>query len=307
MPRVVIYFCMPIGHVRRDFIYLGGTVVSYLFSVAMGFLQGVAEFLPISSSGHLALFQYFFGGQNPEETDLLFTVLLHFGTLVAVCVYYWRDVVDMIREFFLGIGSLFSQKGGRAAPPPPARRLVLMIVVATLPLFAVLPVKSKVEVAFTNVIFVSVALIATGFLLFFSDRVAQGRKTARTATIKDALLVGCAQAVGTLPGISRAGSTISAGMLCGFERSFAVRFSFLMSLPAVFGANLLELIDVAKEGGFQMELLPMYLVGMAVAGVVGYFAIRLVNLLADKGKFGKFAYYCWAVGLISLVASFFVK
>ena len=265
---------MPIGHVRRDFIYLGGTVVSYLFSVAMGFLQGVAEFLPISSSGHLALFQYFFGGQNPEETDLLFTVLLHFGTLVAVCVYYWRDVVDMIREFFLGIGSLFSKKGGRAAPPPPARRLVLMIVVATLPLFAVLPVKSKVEAAFTNVIFVSVALIATGFLLFFSDR---------------------------------AGSTISAGMLCGFERSFAVRFSFLMSLPAVFGANLLELIDVAKEGGFQMELLPMYLVGMAVAGVVGYFAIRLVNLLADKGKFGKFAYYCWAVGLISLVASFFVK
>lgn len=113
--------------------------------------------------------------------------------------------------------------------------------------------------------------------------------------------------MGTLPGISRAGSTISAGMLCGFERSFAVRFSFLMSLPAVFGANLLELIDVAKEGGFQMELLPMYLVGMAVAGVVGYFAIRLVNLLADKGKFGKFAYYCWAVGLISLVASFFVK
>ena len=82
---------MPIGHVRRDFIYLGGTVVSYLFSVAMGFLQGVAEFLPISSSGHLALFQYFFGGQNPEETDLLFTVLLHFGTLVAVCVYYWES------------------------------------------------------------------------------------------------------------------------------------------------------------------------------------------------------------------------
>lgn len=122
MPRVVIYFCMPIGHVRRDFIYLGGTVVSYLFSVAMGFLQGVAEFLPISSSGHLALFQYFFGGQNPEETDLLFTVLLHFGTLVAVCVYYWRDVVDMIREFFLGIGSLFSQKA--AGPRRPRRPVV---------------------------------------------------------------------------------------------------------------------------------------------------------------------------------------
>lgn len=281
--------------------------MSYLFSIAMGFLQGVAEFLPISSSGHLALFQYFFGAQNPEETDLFFTVLLHFGTLVAVCVYYWRDIIEMIREFFLGLASLFSPKGNRAAPPPPARRLVLMIIVATLPLFAVLPIKDKVEAAFTNVIFVSVALIATGFLLFFSDRIAHGRKTDKNATIKDALLVGCAQAVGTLPGISRAGSTISAGMLCGFDRTFAVRFSFLMSLPAVFGANLLELIDVVKEGSFQMELLPMYLVGMAVAGVVGYFSIRLVNLLADKGKFGSFAYYCWAVGLLALAASFFVK
>lgn len=273
----------------------------------MGFLQGVAEFLPISSSGHLALFTYFFGAENPEEADLFFTVLLHFGTLVAVCVYYWRDILDMIREFFLGIASIASPKGNRSAPPPPARRLVLMIVIATLPLFVILPFKSKIEAAFTNVVFVSVALIATGFLLFFSDRMAKGRKTAKNAAMKDALLVGCAQAVGTLPGISRAGSTISAGMLCGFDRTFAVRFSFLMSLPAVFGANLLELIDVVREGSFEPKLLPVYLVGMAVAGVVGYFSIRLVNLLADKGKFGRFAYYCWAVGLVSLAASFFVK
>ena len=281
--------------------------MSYLYSIIMGVLQGVAEFLPISSSGHLALFQHFFGDGNPEETDLFFTVLLHFGTLVAVCVYYWKDVIDMIREFFLGVGDLVSHKGGRSATPPPARRLVLMIIVATLPLFVVLPVKDKVEAAFTNVVFVSVALIATGFLLFFSDRIAKGHKSARTATMKDALLVGCAQAVGTLPGISRAGSTISAGMLCGFDRTFAVRFSFLMSLPAVFGANLLELIDVIQAGSFNTELLPVYLVGMVVAGVVGYFAIRLVNILADKGKFGSFAYYCWVVGLGSLIANFFVK
>lgn len=280
--------------------------MSYLFSVAMGFLQGVAEFLPISSSGHLALFQHFFGAQNPEETDLFFTVLLHFGTLISVFVYYWQDIVDMIREFFLGIGELFSRKSSKSTPPP-ARRMVLMIIIATLPLFAVLPIKSKVEGAFTNVTFVSIALICTGFVLFFSDRMAKGKKTDRTATMKDALLIGCAQAVGTLPGISRAGSTISAGMLCGFDRSFAVRFSFLMSMPAVLGANILEIADVVKEGSFNVELVPMYLVGMLVAGVVGYFSIQLVNVLSDKGKFGKFAYYCWTVGLVSLVASFVVK
>ena len=281
--------------------------MNYLFSIAMGFLQGVAEFLPISSSGHLTLFQYFFSpDQNPEELDMLFTILLHFGTLVSVFVYYWQDIIDMIREFFLGISDLFSRKGSHQGRPPEARRLVLMIIVGTLPLFAVLLVKDTVDAAFSNVTFVSVALIATGFLLFFSDRMAKWRKNGRTATIRAALLVGCAQAVGTLPGISRAGATISAGMLCGFDRTFAVRFSFLLSLPAVLGANILEIADAVKAGGVDVSKLPMYLVGMVVAGVVGYFAIRLVNLLANKGKFGAFAYYCWAVGVISLVASFLV-
>ena len=277
--------------------------MTYLFSVLMGVLQGVAEFLPISSSGHLALFQHFFGVENYEETQMFFTVLLHLGTLISVCVYYWRDVIDMIREFFLGIRDLTVRRGG-GAPPPPTRRLVMMIIVATLPLFAILPVKGLVEDAMSNVTFVSVALLATGFILFFSDRMARGRKNARNATVADALLVGCAQAVGTLPGISRSGITISAGLLRGFDRTFAVRFSFLMSLPAVLGANILSLKD-ALEAGVDLE--PIYLVGMVVSGVVGYFAIRLVNLLADKGKFGNFAYYCWVVGLGSLIASFVVK
>lgn len=281
--------------------------MNYLFSIAMGFLQGVAEFLPISSSGHLTLFQYFFSpGENPEELDMLFTILLHFGTLISACVYYWRDIMDMIREFFLGLADLFSRRGSHQGRPPEARRLVVMIVIGTLPLFAVLLVKDTVDAAFSNITFVSVALIATGFLLFFSDRMARGRKTARTATIRDALLVGCAQAVGTLPGISRAGSTISAGMLCGFDRTFAVRFSFLLSLPAVLGANILEVVDAVQAGDVDVARLPMYVVGMVVAGVVGYFAIRLVNLLANKGKFGAFAYYCWTVGIVSLVASFLV-
>lgn len=274
----------------------------------MGILQGVTEFLPISSSGHLALFQYFFGMEDFESTQLFFTVMLHFGTLISVFIYYWRDIVDMIREFFLLIGSLVSGgRGGRERKAvPPARRMILLIIVATLPLFVVLPVKRIIEEATGSVAFVSIALLLTGCMLFFSDRLARGRKSAKTATVTDALLVGCAQAIGTLPGISRSGSTISAGMMRGFDRTFAVRFSFLMSLPAVFGATLLELKD-ALELGLDPAVLPYCVVGVVVSAVVGYFAIRLVNLLADKGKFGKFAYYCWAVGLVSLIAGFFVK
>ena len=282
--------------------------MTYISSVLMGILQGVAEFLPISSSGHLALFQRFFAMENYEETQMFFTVLLHLGTLLSVFVYYWQDILDMIREFFLLLGSLFSRKGRHErGPTPPARRMVLLIVVGTLPLFAILPVKDWIEGAMGSAAFVSVALILTGFILFFSDRMARGRKTARTATVTDALLVGCAQALGTLPGISRSGATISAGLLRGFDRTFAVRFSFLMSLPAVLGANILTLKDVVEEGAIQPEMLPVYIVGTVVAALVGYLAIRLVNLLASKGKFGAFAYYCWIVGVVSLVAGFFVK
>lgn len=282
--------------------------MTYLSAVLMGVLQGVAEFLPISSSGHLALFQHFFAVENYEETQMFFTVLLHLGTLLSVFIYYWRDVLDLIREFFLGLASLFSRRGEHErTAPPPARRLVLLIIVATLPLFLILPVKNAVEQAMNNVTFVSVALLITGFILFFSDRMARGKKNARTATIADAVLVGVAQAVGTLPGISRSGISISAGMLRGFDRSFAVRFSFLMSMPAVLGANILTLKDAIEAEAIHMELLPVYLVGTLVAAVVGWFAIRLVNLLADKGKFGAFAWYCWAAGLISLVAGFLVK
>lgn len=275
--------------------------MTYLMSVILGFVQGVAEFLPISSSGHLTLFQHFFG---MEEPDNLFNVLLHFATLLAVCLYYFRDVTEMIAEFFRAVASLFSRKrqGGQI---PEARRLVLLVIVGTLPLFAVLLIKDYVEALGASPVFVSCALLVTGCILFLSDRMAGGRKTARNATLKDVLLVGVAQGLATVPGLSRSGCTISAGMAVGFERKFAVRYSFLMSLPAVLGATILEVKDVLElEGGLATGLLPKYLVGMAVAGVVGYFSIRLVNLLAAKGKFGAFAYYCWAAGVISLILCF---
>ena len=270
--------------------------MTYLMSAVLGFIQGVAEFLPISSSGHLSLLQTWFG---MEEPDNLFNVLLHFATLIAVCVVYWRDIADMIAEFFRGAAALLSRKGN-SGPVPPARRLVLMVILGTLPLALILPIEDKVEALGASNVFVGIALLVTGAILFASDRMARGRKNARTATMRDALLVGCAQAVAVIPGLSRSGCTISAGMALGFDRAFAVRYSFLLSLPAVVGATLLKVIDVVKDG-IDTTLLPIYLVGMVVAGVVGYFSIQLVNLLAQKNKFGKFAYYCWAIGLVAIV------
>ena len=278
--------------------------MNYLMSILMGFIQGVAEFLPISSSGHLTLFQAFFGMENMEETHMFFTVLLHFGTLISVCIVYWRDIIDMIREFFLGIRALVVRDES-VGKPPAARRMVMLIVVGTLPLFVMVFFKVALEQFFSNPIPVSCMLLLTGFILFFSDRMARGHKTAKNATVVDALVVGCAQAVAIIPGISRSGATISTGMLRGFDRNFAVRFSFLMSLPAVVGATLLELKDAVTAPNFTEQvvpLLPVYLVGVVVSAVVGYFAIRLVKSLADKGKFGNFAYYCWAVGAVSLIA-----
>lgn len=273
--------------------------MTFLMSVILGFVQGVAEFLPISSSGHLSILENWFG---MEEPDNLFNVLLHFATLIAVCVVYWQDIVEMIAEFFRGAAALVSRSPKRR-PVPPARRLVMMVILGTIPLFLVLPIEDKVEALGGSSLFVGFALLVTGLILFSSDRMARGRKDARSATVLDALLIGCAQAAAVIPGLSRSGCTISAGMAVGLERNFAVRFSFLLSLPAVLGATLLKVIDVAKEG-IDTEVLPIYLVGMVVAGVVGYFSIRLVKLLAQKDKFGRFAYYCWAVGIVTIAVYF---
>ena len=183
--------------------------------------------------------------------------------------------------------------------------MIMLLILGTLPLFLVLPFDDLVEGMGANPTFVSLMLLLTGCILFLSDYYGGGKKTVRTVTVKDSLLVGLAQGLATIPGLSRSGTTISAGMALGLERNFAVRYSFLLSLPAVLGATLLKVVKVAKAGSFDPKVLPMYLTGMVIAGVVGYFAISLVKLLADKGKFGKFAYYCWIVGAIALIASFF--
>lgn len=288
------------GDPKESNSHVEGSNLTYFMSILMGIIQGVAEFLPISSSGHLALFQSLFGMENVEQGHAFFAILLHLGTLISVCIVYWKDIVEMVRELFQGVASL-AQGKGMGNPPPPARRMVMLIIVATLPLFVMVIFKDAIESLFSSSLLVSCALIVTGFILFFSDRLAKGHKNAKNASVTDALVVGLGQAIAVIPGLSRSGTTISIGMMRGFDRNFAVRFSFLMSLPAVLGANVISLVGAVKDG-VDMSYLPMYFVGVAVAGVVGYFAIRLVKSLADKGKFGMFAYYCWIVGLGTLLA-----
>lgn len=274
--------------------------MTYLQAAFLGLVQGIAEFLPISSSGHLALLHTFLGIESAEETNLFFDVLLHLGTLIAVFVAYRELILEMIIEFFSWISDM--THGGTKGDVSAARRMILLIIVGTLPLFVILPVKDLVEGLGSNTYFIGGALLVTGTLLFVADRMAQGNKTERSATILDTVLVGFAQALATVPGLSRSGTTIATGMLRGYKRDFAVRYSFLMSIPAVLGANILSLKD-ALEAGIDTSLMPVYLVGIVVAAVSGYFAIALVNLLANKGKFGAFAFYCWGVGVLTLVLS----
>ena len=274
--------------------------MSLLSAILLGLVQGITEFLPISSSGHLAIAQQLLHTTAGTEVPGFFDVLLHLGTLFAVFAAYWEDIRDMVVELFCGVRDL--ARHSTPTPVPPARRMILLIIVATLPLFIIVPFEDKIDALSGNLYFVAAALIATGFLLFISDRVPKGRKTEKSATLKDALAVGIGQAIATCPGISRSGTTITVGCLVGYERSFAVRFSFLMSIPAILGANILSLKD-AVETVIWADV-PVYLVGVVVAAASGYACIRLLKMIAAKGKFGAFAYYCWAVGLVTLILTF---
>ena len=272
--------------------------MTWLSAIIMGLVQGIAEFLPISSSGHLAIAEHLLNMQGASEIPQFYDVLLHLGTLVAVFIAYWDEIYDMIVEFFAGVGDLVHHTTPRVVPP--ARRMILLVIVGTLPLFVMVPFRRFFEGLSDNMYFIGGALLFTGVLLFVSDRVRRGGKTEKTATLLDALLVGIGQAIALCPGISRSGMTITAGCFTGFERKFAVRFAFLLSIPAVLGANILTLKD-AIDTGIDFSSVPVYLVGVVVAAVSGYASIRLLRYVADKGRFGAFAYYCWAAGVLTLV------
>ena len=272
-------------------------------AIILGIVQGIAEFLPISSSGHLSVLQNLFHMSTAEDGHMFFDVMLHFGTLLSICIVYWKDIVAMVREslqFLSGKGSLKKSDGqGKSLP---AARMVLMIIFATLPLVLIMPVKDRVEQLYYHTFAIGLFFIITGFILFVSDKMPRGSRTEKNMRVRDALIIGLCQCVATIPGISRSGSTITAGMATGLDRDYAVKFSFMMSIPAVLGASLLTLIDAIKEG-IDFSLLPVYLAGTVVSTVVGVFAIKLVKSITSKGKFGNFAYYCWTVGVLTILLS----
>lgn len=271
-------------------------------AILLGIVQGVAEFLPISSSGHLAILQNLFA-LSAGEDHLFFDVLLHLGTLISICVCYWGDIVAIVREVFIVL------RGGRRADGTPvqgnlgAARLFMMIVVGTLPLFLVLPINDKVEELYYITPFIGVALLLTGCMLFVSDKMTPGKRTEKNMRFRDALVIGLCQCVATLPGLSRSGTTITAGIATGLDRNFAMKYSFLLSLPAVLGANLLSFIKAIGSESIDASLIPAYLIGMLAAMLSGIAAISLMKLIAKKSKFGWFAYYCWGAGVLTIILS----
>lgn len=281
--------------------------MNMLNAIILGLVQGIAEFLPISSSGHLSLFENLLGigGLAAMEENTLFNILLHLATLVAVIIAYWTDVRDMVVEFFRWIGGKKREKASGVKPNIPMRRQLLMVIIATLPLVLVLPIHDKVEMLGAYPWVIGIMLILTGFMLFISDRMPRGTKNEKTMTVTDALVVGLCQAVATIPGLSRSGTTITAGMSRKMERPYAVKFSFLISLLSVTGAVCLKVLDVIKDGA-DWAMFPTYLVGMVIAGVVGYACIKLLQKIVSKGKFGGFSWYCWIVGALAILLDLFV-
>lgn len=274
-----------------------------IVSLFLGLVQGITEFLPVSSSGHLSILQNLFKLDYSEDGNLLFDVLLHLGTMIAICVSYRAEIKEMISD---GLEFLRMRSESDADEPvklkPPARTL-LFVLLGTLPLIIALIFSRSVSTLFAKTGFIGFALLITGGLLFVSDKlVEKGSKTEKNITLADALLIGLAQAVATIPGLSRSGTTISVGLARGLSGTFAVRFSLILSIPAVFGATIVSLFK-AIRAGIDFSLFPIYLAGMVVATVVGFFAIQLLRRMMSKNGVGKFAYYCWGVGALAIILS----
>lgn len=275
--------------------------MSILDAIILGLVQGVAEFLPISSSGHLAILHNLFNMSDLGSSHMFFDVLLHFGTLIAICFMYWSDIRAMLGQTvdLLG-GRTYDENGGRRRFPE--ARLFMLIIVATVPLVLILPVHKYIEALSNSTVFVGIALVLTGCILLVADKMPKGSKTEKNMLFTDALIVGLCQCVATLPGLSRSGTTITAGIATGHDRSYAVKFSLLMSIPAVLGATLLELIDAIKTG-IDISLIPAYLFGMIAAMVSGVLSIGVLKMIARKTRFGGFSYYCWVVGVLTIILS----
>ena len=274
--------------------------MSLFEAMIYGIIQGIAEFLPVSSSGHLALAQNFFGAAG--HGGLAFNVLLHLATLVSVCAVFRKDVFALIKGFFTLMKKLFTGKIKQGLDS--GERLFVMLCIATLPLIPVklLGLDEKVEALSSVSWAIGLLLIANGLMLFLSDRISKGSVKADSGGYLRPLGIGIIQAAfGILPGISRSGSTITAGRIAGYSREEAVRFSFLMSIPAIAGACVAELPDLFAGGIPEGDVLPMA-AGAFTAAAVGFGAIKLLQYITKKKSFAFFAAYCVLIGAAAVIA-----
>mgnify|MGYP003247690777 CR=1 FL=1 len=280
--------------------------MSLLQSILMGIIQGATEFLPVSSSGHLALFKIIFNVNT--ETGLLFDTMLHLGTLVAVCIVYWKDVCNLIVAAFQLLFDIIAnfktwisnKKNGeytayRRLINSAYKKFVVLILITTIPTGIMgVAFSSLIERASQTLLVPGICLVITAILLLISDTRPSGHKKVKKTTYANAAVIGVAQGFATFPGLSRSGTTITACLMLGFDRAYAVKYSFLISLPA---------IDAAAVAGGSIAY---YFIGMIVAGVVGYICIKLMIYIVRSNKFQYFAYYCAVVGIIAIIA-YFVK
>ena len=254
-----------------------------LAAVIWGLVQGLTEFLPISSSGHLVVVPRFLDsmGMDISQPTLAVSAVLHLGTLIAVLIYFRGDVMSVLQM----------------RHKPEGRRIALLVGVGTIPALVGLPLENRIENIQENVVYVGIALVATGVILVIGQRLARGMRQLMEGRVPDAVVVGVAQALALIPGVSRSGMTIAAGNGRGFEPVEAARFSFLLGIPAIAGAGLVSLPEVFAEGEGGLELL----VGLLVAAVSGYLAIALVLRALRRVGLLPFAVYCFIVGGLTVL------
>ena len=266
-------------------------------SILLGIVQGLTEFLPISSSGHLVLVPHLFGWHIPAKDAFVFNVLVQLATLIAVFAYFKGELVQITQAFFEGVAEK------RPFGSPRARE-GWFILLATIPALIIgLALKNSVEQAFTSLTATALFLFITAGLLLIAERIGKRNRNLDSMHWKDALMIGIFQALSIFPGISRSGASITGGMKQDLDRPSAARFSFLMSIPVMIAAGAAAMLEMTSIPNFT-SLLPAFIPGFITAAVVGYFAIRwLLRFLADHPLY-VFSIYCTAVGLLALGLSF---
>ncbi len=266
-------------------------------AIIIGLVQGLTEFLPVSSSAHLIFIQQLLGVTEPS---LAFDVLLHVGTIVAVVTYFWRDIIQMIIAFFESLVDLVKGRFITEIKKDQYKKLTWYVIIGTIPVGLVgIIFNDIVESLFTGVSIPAFFLLITGCILYFSQRMNNGEIDLKNMTLKEAIIVGCGQACAIIPGLSRSGTTIATGLILGLDKEFAAKFSFILSIPAILGAAIVQLKDV---GGGSIEL-TAWIAGFLVATISGYLAIKFLLKLIQERSLDVFAYYCWIIGAIILVGS----